>query len=231
MIEKNFKYFSYLIPADADESGLFNHSTFETYLAPKLVEMFHVRDIAIRLILLKHLNSFVHVFELDDLKTRVLPELLVGVKDTDERLVSTTLRTLADLVPVLGVAAVVGGKRARLFTDGTPNKLQRPLESALPERPSPDGGEDKTLESPLTSPEDVWSDWENPARAPEIAQNYSVKIVSRAVLKLILTSIFFLRKRSRRRSRSRTSRSWTSRTPSPGVPGSRRSTSSRTWSR
>jgi len=45
---------------------------------------------------------------------------LVGIKDTNEQLVSATLRALADLIPVLGAAAVIGGKRAKLFTDGRP---------------------------------------------------------------------------------------------------------------
>jgi len=47
-------------------------------------------------------------------------QLLVGIKDTNEQLVSATLRALADLIPVLGAAAVIGGKRAKLFTDGRP---------------------------------------------------------------------------------------------------------------
>jgi SCY1-like protein 3 len=47
-------------------------------------------------------------------------QLLVGIKDTNEQLVSVTLRALADLIPVLGAAAVIGGKRAKLFTDGRP---------------------------------------------------------------------------------------------------------------
>jgi hypothetical protein len=45
---------------------------------------------------------------------------LVGIKDTNEQLVSATLRALADLIPVLGATAVIGGKRAKLFTDGRP---------------------------------------------------------------------------------------------------------------
>lgn len=47
-------------------------------------------------------------------------QLLVGIKDTNEQLVSVTLRALADLIPVLGAAVVIGGKRAKLFTDGRP---------------------------------------------------------------------------------------------------------------
>jgi len=47
-------------------------------------------------------------------------QLLVGIKDTNEQLVSATLRALADLIPLLGAATVIGGKRAKLFTDGRP---------------------------------------------------------------------------------------------------------------
>jgi SCY1-like protein 3 len=47
-------------------------------------------------------------------------QLLVGIKDNDDDLVAKTLRALADLVPLLGAATVIGGKRGKLFTDGRP---------------------------------------------------------------------------------------------------------------
>lgn len=47
-------------------------------------------------------------------------QLLVGIKDTNDHLVAVTLRALADLVPILGASTVIGGKRAKLFTDGRP---------------------------------------------------------------------------------------------------------------
>lgn len=47
-------------------------------------------------------------------------QLLVGIKDTNDQLVSATLKTLADLVPILGAATVIGGRRAKLFNDGRP---------------------------------------------------------------------------------------------------------------
>ena len=141
--------------------------------------MFCVRDASIRLLLLSHLNSFVHVFEKEELKSRVLPELLVGIKDNDDNLVSTTLRALADLIPILGAATVIGGSRGKLFTDGRPKKLQRLKKSnininstlevnriadksmlSLPERPSPDGGEDRTELNFSYAEEENWSDWE-----------------------------------------------------------------------
>lgn len=46
--------------------------------------------------------------------------MLVGIKDTNDELVALTLRALADLVPMLGSSTVIGGKRAKLFTDGRP---------------------------------------------------------------------------------------------------------------
>ena len=176
----------------SESSGLFTIPTFKSYLVPKLLQMFCVRDVSIRLLLLSHLNSYIYAFQMDELKSQILPELLVGIKDHDDQLVSTTLRALADLVPILGAAAVIGGNRGKLFTDGRPNHNQnrRELNSKtvisspkvssvdnlpcdiskgntvsavleLPERPSPDGGEDRIESVANFAEEDgTWSDWE-----------------------------------------------------------------------
>lgn len=171
-----------------NESGLFTISTFKSYLVPKLLQMFCVRDTCVRLILLAHLNSYIYAFQVDELKKKILPELLVGIKDHDDHLVSITLRALSDLVPILGATAVIGGKRGKLFTDGRPNHDQtrrdvcsmkrinelksidtkasddavEELVLELPERPSPDGGEDDVIQTAINSSEEegTWSDWE-----------------------------------------------------------------------
>ncbi|PSN49978.1 hypothetical protein C0J52_08755 [Blattella germanica] len=181
-----------LLDSTAQEilSGLFTIPTYQEHVVPRLLQMFCVRDAQIRLLLLTHFSSFCSSFTEDQLRTLVLPELLVGIKDTNEQLVSVTLRALADLVPVLGAAAVVGGKRAKLFTDGRPksrhhipNNLKTPkspsrvppsptipvtvadtdstsFPAELPERPSPDGGEDR---DPTSDDEtEAWSDWDVP---------------------------------------------------------------------
>lgn len=174
---------------DNDESGLFTISTFKSYLVPKLLQMFCVRDTCVRLILLSHLNSYIYAFQIDELKKNILPELLVGIKDHDDHLVSVTLRALSDLVPILGATAVIGGKRGKLFTDGRPNHDQTRREVCpikkindlksidvkklsddnveesileLPERPSPDGGEDDVIQATVNFSEEevTWSDWE-----------------------------------------------------------------------
>ncbi|XP_072748358.1 protein-associating with the carboxyl-terminal domain of ezrin [Anoplolepis gracilipes] len=174
-------------------TSLFTVSTFKSILVPRLLQMFCIRDVSIRLLLLSHFNSFVHVFEADELKNHILPELLVGIKDTNDDLVCATLRALADIVPILGAAAVIGGNRGKLFTDGRPNKImtnqnknvdvRKGLTFAqeipvfvnidennvhLSERPSPDGGEDKReKEFAFAEEETTWSDWETQETAIE----------------------------------------------------------------
>lgn len=49
-----------------------------------------------------------------------LLQLLLGIKDTNDLLVATTLRCLAELVEILGSATVIGGNRLRIFADGRP---------------------------------------------------------------------------------------------------------------
>lgn len=180
--------YSFTDGEDNTDNNLFTLSTFKTYLVPKLLQMFCIRDVSIRLVLLSHFNSFVHTFQIDDLKSQVLPELLVGIKDTNDHLVSATLKALANVVPILGAATVIGGNRGKLFTDGRPNKVNENGQSnnitiappsftniveftvpvdvseatvELPERPSPDGGEDKKeIVSSITEEEYTWSDWD-----------------------------------------------------------------------
>ncbi|XP_072379255.1 protein-associating with the carboxyl-terminal domain of ezrin isoform X1 [Diabrotica undecimpunctata] len=118
-----------LTPQTGDEneekSTLFSENTFKKYLCPKLLEIFKVRDVEIRLLLLTFFPKYMHTFSHEDLQNRILPELLVGIKDTNDHLVSITLTTLALLVPILGSETVVGGKRAKLFNDGRPTHSVR----------------------------------------------------------------------------------------------------------
>lgn len=171
---------------------LFCMDTFKQYIVPRLMHMFSVRDAQIRLLLLDHFEQYCIAFSKEQLRTKILPELLVGIKDTNDTVVASTLRALAFLVPILGAATVIGGKRARLFTDGRPkqdgtqvkesqsaqiDQGRRPskehakpiiaqetaspiLIAELPERPSPDGGEDLSLPTQLDEETDNWSDWD-----------------------------------------------------------------------
>nr|CAI5828103.1 unnamed protein product [Callosobruchus analis] len=116
---------------DSSTQILFSEDIFKKYVCPKLLDIFKVRDAQIRMVLLEHFPNFIHMFSEEELQSYILPELLVGIKDTNDTLVSVTLRTLADLVPILGAATVIGGKRAKLFHDGRPTQMERRLSKTI----------------------------------------------------------------------------------------------------
>ncbi|KAL0850410.1 hypothetical protein ABMA28_012223 [Loxostege sticticalis] len=153
---------------NGEQPGFFSLTLFKEHVKPRLLQLFGVRDGQIRMLLLTHFSKFVHVFSHEELSQHVLPELLIGIKDTDDNLVAATLICLSELVPILGADTVVGGKRSKLFTDGRPNSkssIEKPLDLVTPtkslqdlpcseeiyhhddslmtlnERPSPVGGE------------------------------------------------------------------------------------------
>lgn len=104
-----------------DPAPLFSAETFRKHISPKILQLFLVREVSVRLILLEYFPEYMHYFESQSvLVGRVLPQLLLGIKDTNDILVAATLRCLADLVPILGSSVVVGQNRGRLFADGRP---------------------------------------------------------------------------------------------------------------
>lgn len=109
-----------LVPKREGNGGLFSEEIFRKYISPKLLKIFCVRDAQIRFLVLAYFPHFLSCFTKEELQLHILPELLVGIKDTNNDLVAATLRTLADLVLVLGAETVIGGKRAKLFNDGRP---------------------------------------------------------------------------------------------------------------
>ena len=46
--------------------------------------------------------------------------MLIGLRETDDRIVSATFSALAVMVPILGANIVVGGERKKYFIEGRP---------------------------------------------------------------------------------------------------------------
>lgn len=209
--------------ADAASSTpppLFSIHIFTKYIIPKVQQLFLVRDSQIRLILLEYFPHYVQYFpSKDQLIDDILPQLLLGIREgNNETIVAMTLRALADLIPILGSAVVIGRNRGRLFADGRPNgthdkssassataswasaprsitplinavaasddlngspmrdavdisdsyvsvlNSQNASQHLMPERLSPDGGEDvQTASEQPDIEDDGWSDWETDA--------------------------------------------------------------------
>ncbi len=69
----------------------------------------------------RFLPNYVNAFERDQLEDDILPQILKGIRDTNDDLVAGTLHALAHLVPLMGANYVIGGKhRKKLFFDGHP---------------------------------------------------------------------------------------------------------------
>lgn len=105
-----------------DAAGLFTVATFQQYLIPRIVQLFDVREVQTRLVLLEHFASYIPCVDERLQRERLLPLLLLGIRDQNDSLVAATLRALAELVPVLGATTVIGRNRAPIFTDGRPNE-------------------------------------------------------------------------------------------------------------
>uniref|UniRef100_A0A6B2EGV2 Protein kinase domain-containing protein n=1 Tax=Phlebotomus kandelakii TaxID=1109342 RepID=A0A6B2EGV2_9DIPT len=123
--------------------GVFSTGTFVKFIIPKLKQVFCVHDVQIRLILLEHFHKFMSLFSEEDLTGLILPQLLLGIKDTNDILVSMTLRCLADLVAILGATVVIGKNRSRLFADGRPQRV--------PEAPMHHWGEPRSISPVIES--------------------------------------------------------------------------------
>lgn len=103
---------------------LFGVATFQRFVVPRLVQLFAVHEAQTRHILLEYFGGYVRRIGDGDLRELVLPQLLLGIKDTDDELVAATLRALAELVPLLGASTVIGRNRRQIFTDGRPAQHQ-----------------------------------------------------------------------------------------------------------
>ncbi len=90
------------------------------HLLPLFLNLLENRDFHVRVLLLHHIGSFVSLCNHDDLVGVVLPEVLVGLKDSSDEMVSVTLHALGELVPYVGAELVMGTSRKRIFMDAQP---------------------------------------------------------------------------------------------------------------
>jgi len=72
------------------------------------------------MILLKYFSLYGTSFKEEVLEKFILPQMLIGLRETDDRIVAATFSALAVMVPILGADVVVGGERKKHFIEGRP---------------------------------------------------------------------------------------------------------------